>query len=42
MKGCVASYSFSLSVVMGCNDKGSKWELWDHTVHLKTWGAEKV
>lgn len=39
MKGCVGSYLFSLFVVMGCNGKGSKWKLWDHTVHLKNVGV---
>lgn len=32
---------FFLFVVRGCNGKGSKWKLWDHTVHLQTWDAEK-
>lgn len=42
MKGCVASLLFSPLAVMGCNGKGSDWKRWDHSVHLKTWAAEKV
>lgn len=40
MEVFVASLFF-LFVVRGYNGKGSKWKLWDHTVHLQTWDAEK-